>query len=92
MYLACHEDTRRVTKQYIDEVIKAREERDATHAMETEARKEAIKVDNHEDLVIRLLDVMHKAAPAQAKRAVNDTDTRYRKLSRSMCPSVPRGL
>ena len=70
IYLACREDARRATKEYVNQVIQVREERDATHTQETEARKKAIKTGEPEDPVMHLLDVTRKVARAQAKRAV----------------------
>ena len=70
-YLAQWEDARRVMKEYIKEVIQAREEHDAAHAEEQKKRKEAIKADDLQDPVIRLLHVTHKAASAQAEKAVD---------------------
>ena len=87
IYLACQEDARRVTKEYLAEVKKACKEHDATHFKEKEAWKKAIKADDHEDLVIYLLN-----AKCKAKGLWMPFLTRYKKLSRSMCPSVPRGL
>ena len=52
-------------------VIKAREERDATHANEAETWKQAIKSGDPEDLVVRLLEATHWVARAQAERAVH---------------------
>ena len=46
IYLAHREDVRRVTREYVAAVIKAREECDAAHAKETEAWREAIKTGN----------------------------------------------
>ena len=52
-------------------MIKAHEERDAAHADEAEARKQAIKSGNPKDPVVRLLDTTCRAAHAQAERAVD---------------------
>ena len=43
------------TKEYVTAVVKAREERNAAHAVEKEVRKEAIKADDLGDPVVRLL-------------------------------------
>ena len=58
IYLARQEDVRRATREYVTAVVKAREERDATHAKEAEAWKQAIKSSNLENPVMRLLEVM----------------------------------
>ena len=54
--LACWEDTWRVTKEYVAAVIKAREECDAAHTKETEARREVIKASDPKDPVIHWLE------------------------------------
>ena len=71
IYLACQEDVRRATKEYVAMVVQACEERDAAHAEEWEKRKEAIKADDFEDPVVHLLHVTRKAAHAQAERAMD---------------------
>ena len=43
LYFMCWEDVQRATKEYVAAVISAQEERDAAHALEREARKQAIK-------------------------------------------------
>ena len=57
IYLARHKDTQKVTREYVAAVVKAREERDTAHVVEREARKQALKDDDHEDPVVRLLHV-----------------------------------
>ena len=86
MYLACQEDAWRVTKEYVAAVIKAHEERDATHAKETEAWKQAIKTGDPEDPVVRLLEVTHRAACTQAMRAI---DAFLKKIKETLCKHVP---
>ena len=51
-------------------MVKAREERIAAHAVEKAAQKEAMKADDLEDPVIRLLQVTYKAAHAQSNKAM----------------------
>ena len=46
-------------REYVAAVIKAQEERDATHAKETEAWKQAIKSGDPEDPVVCLLEATH---------------------------------
>ena len=70
-YLAHQEDARRVTHEYVKEVIQAREERDAAYKEEQKKCIEAIKTDNFEDPVVRLLHVTHKVAHTQAEKAVD---------------------
>ena len=57
IYLACHEDARRLTQEYVAAVVKAREEHDAAHAVEQGIRRQALKDDDHGDPVVRLLSV-----------------------------------
>ena len=57
IYLACREDARKVTQEYVAAVVKAREERDAAHAVEQGAQRQALKDDDHRDPVVRLLDI-----------------------------------
>ena len=61
----------RVTHEYVKEVIQACEEHDATHKEEQKKHIEAIKTDDFEDPVVHLLHVTHKAAHAQAEKAVD---------------------
>ena len=60
LYLTHWEDAWRVTREYVATVIKACEERNATHAKETEARKEVIKSSDPEDPVVRLLEATYR--------------------------------
>ena len=71
IYLVRCEDVRRVTKEYMAAVVKAREERDAAHPGEREARKQALKDDDHGDPVVRLLHITRTAARAQCEKAVD---------------------
>ena len=57
IYLAHHEDTRRVTQEYVAAVVKAREERDAAHAVEQGVWRQALQDDDHRDPIVRLLSV-----------------------------------
>ena len=86
IYLACQEDVRRVMREYVATVIKAREDRDAAHADEAEARKQAIKSGNPKDPVIRLLDATRQAVRAQAQRAV---DAFLKKINETLHKHVP---
>ena len=60
-----------MTHEYVQEVIQAREECDATHREEQKKRVEAIKADDFKDPVVCLLHVTHKAAHAQAEKAMD---------------------
>ena len=86
IYLAHWEDAQRAMKEYVAKVIMACKEHDAAHTKETEARKEAIKTGDPEDPVICLLDVMHKAAHAQAERVV---DAFLNKIQETLQKHVP---
>ena len=52
-------------------VVKAREERDAAHAVEQGARRQALKDDDHGDPVVCLLHVTRQAARAQCEKAID---------------------
>ena len=71
IYLAHREDAQKATREYVVAVVKAREERDTAHAVEEEARRQALKDDDHGDPVVRLLHVTRTAARAQCKKAVD---------------------
>ena len=71
IYLACHEDVRKVTREYVAAVVKAREERNTAHTVEEEAQRQALKDDNHRDPIVRLLHVTQTVARAQCKKAVD---------------------
>ena len=71
IYLAHREDTQKVTKEYVAMVIQALQECDAAHKEEQKRWKEAIKADDFEDPVVCLLHITHKAAHAQAEKAVD---------------------
>ena len=70
IYLACREDTRKATKEYIATVIQAHQECDAAHEEEQKRWKETIKANDFEDPVIYLLQVTRKAAHTQAEKAI----------------------
>ena len=46
IYLARREDAQRATREYVAAVVKTREERDAAHVVEGEARRRAVKDDD----------------------------------------------
>ena len=57
IYLACREDARKVTREYVAAVVKAREERNTAHTVEEESQRQALKDDDHRDPVVCLLHV-----------------------------------
>ena len=71
IYLAHCEDAQKATREYVAAVVKAREERDAAHAVEKGARKQALKDDDYGDPVVRLLHVTQEAAHAQCEKAID---------------------
>ena len=71
IYLALREDAQRATKEYVATVIQAREEHNAAHTMEQKVQKEAIKANDFEDPVVRLLHVTSMVAHGQAEKAVD---------------------
>ena len=71
VYLACREDTQKATKEYVAAVIQAHQECDTAHEEEQKMQKEAIKANDFEDPVIRLLHITRKAACTQAEKAVD---------------------
>ena len=50
--------------------MKAREECDAAHVVEGEARRQALKDNDHGDSVVRLLHITQTAACTQCEKAV----------------------
>ena len=70
-YLAHWEDVQRAMKEYVTAVIQAHEECDTAHVEEQGKQKEAIKADDFQDPVICLLHITHKAACAQAEKAID---------------------
>ena len=86
IYLTHWEDAQRVMREYVATVIKACEDRDATHANEAEAQKQAIKSGDPEDPVIHLLDATRRVACAQAERAI---DAFLKKINKTLCKHVP---
>ena len=67
-YLAHREDARRVTHEYVKEVIRAHEECNAAHQEEQKEQIAAIKADDFKDPVVRLLHVTCKAAKPKPRR------------------------
>ena len=71
IYLARHEDVRKVTQEYVAAVVKAREECDTAHTVEQGARRQALKDNDHRDPVVHLLGVTRQAARTQCEKAVD---------------------
>ena len=71
IYLARREDAQKATQEYVAAVVKAREERDAAHAVEQGARRQALKDDDHGDPVVRLLGITRQAAHTQCEKAID---------------------
>ena len=86
IYLACWEDSQRAAREYVAAVIKARDNRDATHASEAEVQKQVFKSGDPEDPVICLLDATHQAVCAQAERAI---DAFLKKINETLRKHIP---
>ena len=86
IYLARRKDAQKATREYMAAVVKAREERDAAHMVEQEARKQALKDNNHGDPVVRLLHIIRTAARAQCEKAV---DTFLSSIEKTLQKHVP---
>ena len=71
IYLVRHEDVRKVTREYVAAVTKAREEHDTAHVVEQGAWRQALKDDDHGYPVVHLLHVTRTAAHAQCEKAVD---------------------
>ena len=71
IYLARHEDVRKVTQEYIAAVVKAREESDAAQAVEQGVRRQALKDDDQGDPVVRLLGITRQAVRTQCEKAID---------------------
>ena len=86
IYLVYHEDVRKATREYVAAVVKAREERDAAHAVGQGAQRQALKDDNHGDPVVRLLHVTQQAARTQCEKAI---DTFLSSIEKTLQKHVP---
>ena len=91
IYLACHEDARKVTREYVVAVMKAREEHDAAHVVEEEAQKQALKDDDYGDPVVRLLHITQTAAHAQCEKAVDAFLSSIKKTLQKHVPAHAQG-
>ena len=90
-YIARREDARKVTREYVAAVVKAREECDAAHLVEEETRKQALKDDDYGDPVVRLLQVTRTAAHAQCEKAVDAFLSSIKKTLRKHVPVHAQG-
>ena len=91
IYLVRCEDVRKATQEYVAAVVKAREERDAAHAVEQGVRRQALKDDDHGDLVVCLLGVTRQAAHAQCEKAVDAFLSSIEKTLRKHVPLHTQG-
>ena len=86
IYLTRREDAQKVTREYVAAVVKAREECDTAHAVEEEARRQALKDDNHGDPVVCLLHVTRTVAHTQCEKAV---DAFLSSIKKTLAKHVP---
>ena len=91
IYLARCEDVQKVTREYVAAVMKAREERDAAHAVEEEARRQALKDNDHRDPVVHLLHITRTAARAQCEKAVDAFLSSIKKTLHKHVPAHAQG-
>ena len=70
IYLARREDAQKATQEYVVAVMKAREERNAAHAVEQGAQRQALKDDDHGDPVVCLLGITRQATQTQCEKAI----------------------
>ena len=80
-----------MTREYVAAVMKAREERDAAHAVEEEAQRQALKDDNYGDPVVRLLHITRTAAHAQCEKAVETFMSSIKKTLQKHVPVHAQG-
>ena len=91
IYLMHHEDMQKVTREYVAAVVKAREERDAAHAVEGEARRQALKDNDHRDPVVHLLHVTQTAARTQCEKAIDTFLSSFEKTLQKHVPVHAQG-
>ena len=91
IYLTRRKDTRKATREYVAAVVKAREEHDAAHTVEEEARKQALKDDDHRDPVVCLLHVTRTAAHTQYEKAVDAFLSSIEKTLQKHVPAHAQG-
>ena len=86
IYLTHLKDTQKATQEYMAAVVKAREERNAAHAVEQGVQRQALKDDDHRDPIVRLLGVTRQVAHAQCEKAV---DTFLSSIEKTLQKHVP---
>ena len=91
IYLACHEDAQKVTREYMAAVVKAREECNAAHVVEEGARRQALKDDDYRDPIVRLLHITREAARVQCERAVDAFLSSIKKTLQKHVPMHAQG-
>ena len=91
IYLARREDVQKATREYVAAVLKAREEHDAAHAVEEEARKQALKDDDYGDPVVHLLHITKTVAHVQCKKAVDAFLSSIKKTLQKQVPMHAQG-
>ena len=72
-------------------VVKAREERDAAHAVEQGVRRQALKDDDHGNPVVRLLSITRQAARTQCEKAMDVFLSSIEKTLRKNVPPHAQG-
>ena len=91
IYLVRREDAQRVTQEYVAAVMKAREERDAAHAVEQGVQRQALQDNDHGDPVVRLLSITRQAAHTQCEKAVDVFLSSIEKTLRKHVPPHAQG-
>ena len=91
IYLARCEDVQRATREYVAAVVKAREEHDAAHVVEGEARRQALKDNDHRDPVVCVLHVTQTAAHAQCEKAIGAFLSSIKKTLQKHMPTHTQG-
>ena len=91
IYLACHKDARKATREYMATVVKAREEWDTAHTVEEGAQRQALKDDDHRDPIVRLLHITRTAAHTQCKKAVDAFLSSIKKTLQKHMPMHAQG-
>ena len=91
IYLARHKDAWKATQEYVAAVVKAREERDAAHAVEQGVQRQALKDDDHGDPVVHLLGITRQAACAQCEKAIDAFPSSIEKTLQKHVPPHAQG-
>ena len=91
IYLARHKNAQKVTQEYVAAVVKAREERDAAHAVKQGVWRQALKDDDHGDPIVRLLGITRQAAHTQCEKAVDAFLSSIEKTLQKHMPTHAQG-